>query len=84
MLWVNFFYIKNTKKKLRSKVLGFSAKLYPRILDLAITPDPKVIFIIIIIILNLHDPVGLALIPDPIALDVDLTVRSCHKSMIIK
>jgi hypothetical protein len=54
-------------------------------LDLAITPDPKVIFIIIIIIiLNLHDPVGLALIPDPIALDVDLTARSCHKSMIIK
>jgi hypothetical protein len=53
-------------------------------LDLAITPDPKVIFIIIIIILNLHDPVGLALIPDPIALDVDLAARSCHKSMIIK
>jgi len=67
-------------------VLGFSTKLYPRILNLAITPDPKVIFIIIIIIiiLNLHDPVGLALIPDPIALDVDLAARSCHKSMIIK
>jgi hypothetical protein len=64
-------------------VLGFSAKLYPRILGLTITPDPKVIFIIIII-LNLHDPVGLALIPDPIVLDVDLVARSCHKSMIIK
>jgi len=49
-------------------------------------PDPKVIFIIIIIILNLHDPVGLglALIPDPIVLDVDLVAKSCHKSMIIK
>jgi hypothetical protein len=49
-------------------------------------PDPKVIFIIIIIILNLHDPVGLglALIPDPIALDVDLAAKLCHKSMIIK
>jgi hypothetical protein len=67
-------------------VLGLSAKLYPRILDLVIIPDPKVIFIIIIIILNLHDPVGLglALIPDPIALDVDLAGKSCHKSIIIK
>ena len=66
-------------------MLGLSAKLYPRILGLAITPDPKVIFIIIIIIiLNLHDHVGLAPIPDPIALDTDLTVRSCHKSVIIK
>jgi len=64
-------------------VLGFSAKLYPRILGSAITSDPKIIFIIIII-LNLHDPVGLALIPDPIVLDVDLVARSCHKSMIIK
>jgi hypothetical protein len=57
-------------------------------LGLVITPDPKVIFIIIIILLllNLHDPVdlGLALIPDPIALDIDLAARSCHKSMIIK
>jgi hypothetical protein len=49
-------------------------------------PDPKVIFIIIIIILNLHDPVGLglALIPDSIALDVDLAAKLYHKSMIIK
>ena len=64
-------------------MLGFSTKLYPRILGLAITSDPKVIFIIIII-LNLHDPVGLALIPDPIVLDVDMVARSCHKSVIIK
>jgi hypothetical protein len=64
-------------------MLSFSAKLYPRILGLAITPDSKIIFIIIII-LNLHDPVGLALILDPIVLDVDLVARSSHKSMIIK
>ena len=67
-------------------MLGLSVKLYPRILGLVITPDPKVIFIIIIIILNLHDLVGLGLtlISDPIALDVDLAARSCHKSIIIK
>jgi len=65
-------------------VLGLSAKLYPRILGLAITPYPKIIFIIIIIILNLHDQVSLALISDPIALDVDLTARSCYKNIIIK
>jgi len=70
-------------------VLGLSAKLYPRILSLVIMSDPKVIFIIIIIIiiiLNLYDPVGLglALISDPIALDVDLATKSCHKNMIIK
>ena len=68
-------------------MLGLSVKLYPRILGLVIMSDLKVIFIIIIIIiLNLHDPVGLglALIPDLIALDVDLVAKSCHKSMIIK
>jgi len=37
-------------------VLGLSSKLYPRILDLAATPDPRVIFIILIITINLHDP----------------------------
>jgi len=36
--------------------LGFSAKLYPKVLGLAATPDLKVIFIILIITLNLHDP----------------------------
>ena len=34
-------------------MLGLSAKLYPRILGLAATPDLKVI---LIITLNLHDP----------------------------
>jgi len=36
--------------------LGFSAKLYPKVLGLVATPDLKVIFIILIITLNLHDP----------------------------
>jgi hypothetical protein len=36
-------------------VLGLSAKLYPRVLGLAATPNLRVIFIILIIILNLHD-----------------------------
>jgi len=53
-------------------------------LDLAVTSDPKIIFIILIITLNLHYPVGLAAIPDSIALDADLVARSCHKSVIIK
>ena len=37
-------------------MLGLSAKLYPRISGLAATPDPRIIFIILIITLNLHDP----------------------------
>jgi hypothetical protein len=37
-------------------VLGFSAKLYQIVLGLAATPDPRVIFIILIITLNLHGP----------------------------
>jgi hypothetical protein len=37
-------------------VLGLSAKLYSRVLGLAATPDLRVIFIILIITLNLHDP----------------------------
>jgi hypothetical protein len=36
-------------------VLGFSAKIYLKALGLAATLDPKVIFIILITILNLHD-----------------------------
>jgi len=36
-------------------VLGFSAKIYSKALDLAATLDPGVIFIILTIILNLHD-----------------------------
>jgi hypothetical protein len=37
-------------------VLGLSVKLYLRVLDLAVMSDPGVIFIILIITLNLHDP----------------------------
>jgi len=36
-------------------VLGFSAKICLRVLGLAATLDPRVIFIILIIILNLYD-----------------------------
>jgi hypothetical protein len=36
-------------------VLGFFAKICPRAFDLTATLDPRVIFIILIIILNLHD-----------------------------
>jgi hypothetical protein len=63
--------------------LGFSAKLYPKILGLDATPDLRVIFIIFIITLNLHDP-SLSKSPDPRILDVGLTIRLCHKSVIIK
>jgi len=55
MPWVIFF-IKNIKKNKNLKILGFSAKLYPKILSLAATLDLRVIFIILIIKLNLHDP----------------------------
>ena len=65
-------------------MLGLSATLYLRILGLAVTLNSKVIFIILIITLNLHDQVGLAAIPRPIALDAGLVVRLCHKSVIIK
>jgi hypothetical protein len=54
---VNFFCIKNIKKSQDLKVLGLSAKLYPRVLGVVATPNPGVIFIILIIILNLHDPI---------------------------
>jgi len=36
-------------------VLGLSAKIYPKALGLTATLDQRVIFIILIIILNLHD-----------------------------
>jgi hypothetical protein len=36
-------------------VLGLSAKIYSKALDLAATLDPKILFIILIITLNLHD-----------------------------
>jgi hypothetical protein len=62
-------------------VLDLSAKIYPRVFGLAATLDSRVIIIILIIILNLHDSslsesgcnIGLR------ALDVGLAARSCHK-----
>jgi len=53
---VIFFCIKNILKNKNLKILGFSAKLCPKILGVAATPDLRVIFIILIIKLNLHDP----------------------------
>jgi hypothetical protein len=67
-------------------VLGFSTKLYLRALGLSVTPDPKVIFIILIIILNLHDPnlsdFGCNI--KPRAFDMSMFARFCYKSVIIK
>jgi hypothetical protein len=37
-------------------MLGLSVKLYPRVLGLTAMSDSKIIFIILIITLNLHDP----------------------------
>jgi hypothetical protein len=37
-------------------VFGISAKLYPKVLGLVATSDQRVIFVILIITLNLHDP----------------------------
>ena len=80
-----FFGIKNIKKKLKSKSIRFSTKIYPRVLGLATTSDLRIIFIILIIILNLHDPSlsGFA-ISNLIALDGGLAARLYHKSVIIK
>jgi len=67
-------------------VLGFSTKLYLRALGLSVTPNPKVIFIILIIILNLHDP-SLSEFGCNIksgAFNMSLVVRSSYKSVIIK
>jgi len=52
----HFFCIKNILKNKNLKILGFSIKLCLKILGLAAMPDLKVIFIILIIKLNLHDP----------------------------
>jgi hypothetical protein len=67
-------------------MLGFFAKLYLRVLGLASTPNLRMIFIILIITLNLHDPSlsGSGCNPDLIVLDVGLAARSCYKSVIIK
>jgi hypothetical protein len=66
--------------------LGLSTKLYLRVLCLFATPEPKVIFIILMIILNLHDSsvseFGCNIKPE--ALDMSLFARSCYKSVIIK
>jgi hypothetical protein len=45
-----------------------------------------IIFLILLIILNLHYPSlsGLAATLDPIALDVGLTARSCYESVTTK
>jgi len=55
-------------------------------LSLFATPDPKVIFIILIMILNLHDPsvseFGCNIKLE--ALDMSLVARSCYKNVIIK
>jgi hypothetical protein len=48
---VNYFL--HFKKKQDLKVLGFFAKLYSKDLGLVATPDPRVIFIILMITLNL-------------------------------
>ena len=67
-------------------MLALSTKLYLKALGLFATSDPKVIFIILIIILNLHDPsvseFGCNIKPG--ALDMSLLGRSCYKSVIIK
>ena len=36
-------------------MLGLSAKIYSRVFGLAATLDPRILFIILIITLNLHD-----------------------------
>jgi len=67
-------------------MLGLSTKLYLIALTLPATPDPKVIFIILIIILNLHDlslsEFGCNIKPG--ALDMSLVARSCYKNAIIR
>ena len=62
-------------------MLSLSTTLYLRILGIS---NLKVIFIILIITLNLHDPVGLVAMSESIALNVGLTVSACHKNIIIK
>jgi len=37
-------------------VLGLSVWLYQKVLNLAAIPDPRAIFVILLITLNLHDP----------------------------
>jgi p-aminobenzoyl-glutamate transporter AbgT len=67
-------------------MLGLSSKLYLRALSLSATPDPKVIFIILIIILNFHDSSlsEFSCNIKPGALNMSLVARSCYKNAIIK
>jgi len=46
-----FFFVFKINQDL--KILGFFIKLYPRVLGLVAIPDSRVIFIILIIIINL-------------------------------
>jgi hypothetical protein len=66
--------------------LNFSTKSYLRALGLFATPDPKVVFIILIIILNLHDQSGseFGCNIKPGVLDISMLTRSCYKSVIIQ
>ena len=67
-------------------MLGFFTKLYLKALSLFVIPDPKVIFIILIIILNLYDS-SLSEFGFNIklgAFNMSLVARFCYKSMIIK
>jgi hypothetical protein len=50
-----FFLHKKYQKMLSLRVLGLSAKIYPKTLGLAATLDSRILFIILIITLNLHD-----------------------------
>jgi hypothetical protein len=67
-------------------MLGLLTKLYLKALSMSAIPDLKIIFIILIIILNLHDSslseFGCNIKPG--VLDMNLVVRSCYKSVIIK
>jgi len=46
---VNFFFLAYLR------VLGLSVKIYSKVMGLAATLDPRILFIILIITLNLHD-----------------------------
>jgi hypothetical protein len=77
---------KKYQKKLKSKNVKSSTKLYLRALGLSTTPGPKIIFIILIIILNLYDS-SLSEFSCNIqsgALDMSMVATSCYKSVIIK
>ena len=79
-----FFCIKNTKKKLGSKSVRSFYKAISKNLEFGCNAWPKSNIYNISNNIKLVDPVGLAAIPDPTVLDAGLTVRSCHKSVIIK